>query len=172
MVAARFILFLAAIATSAVASTPGSPSEERQVQRDVQTAHRALYSGDVDTVLRYTHPRAIDLLGGASAARQGLMQAVERILKASMKVESLSFPARPEFLEGGGRRFVIVPTLIVMSANGQRLESLNYQFGVLEPGSREWKYLEGSRINKDNVQLLFPGFPASYEFPPFYRKKL
>ncbi len=89
-----------------------------------------------------------------------------------MRVESLTFPRAPEFLEGGGRRFAIVPTLSIIYANAQRVESLNFQLGVLEPKSTQWVYVEGSRINKQNVQELFPGFPATYEFPLFYRKKL
>jgi hypothetical protein len=43
---------------------------------------------------------------------------------------------------------------------------------ALDPNSTDWTYVEGSRLTKENVQSLFPGFPASYQFPPFYRKKL
>ena len=110
--------------------------------------------------------------GGVQGTRRAVQDVVLKLKSAGMRVESLTFPKPPEFLEGGGRRFAVVPTLSIISANAERFESLNFQLGILEPGSTEWTYVEGSRITRQNVQSLFPGFPATYEFPPFYRKKL
>jgi hypothetical protein len=31
-----------------------------------------------------------------------------------------------------------VPTLSIISANGQQIESLNFQLGVLEPNATRW----------------------------------
>lgn len=143
-----------------------------RVQRDVRALVEALHRGDLDTVVRYTHPRVIAMQGGPTATRKVIEDVVLKLKGAGMRVESLTFPGPPEFLEGGGRRFAVVPTLSILAANGQRFESLNFQLGVLEPGSSDWVYVEGSRLTTQNVQALFPGFPATYEFPPFYRKKL
>ena len=94
------------------------------------------------------------------------------ILERGSRVESLSFPRPPDFIETDREVFAIVPTLMVLERGGQRVESLNYQFGVLDPDSVEWKYVEGSRINAGNVRSLFPSFPSEYDFPEFYRKRL
>jgi len=149
-----------------------SEADAGRVQQDVKALIDALYNADVDTVVRYTHPTIIAMQGGLQGTRKAVQDVVLKLKSAGMRVESLTFPKPPEFLEGGGRRFAVVPTLSIISANGQQIESLNFQLGVLEPGSTEWAYVEGSRITKQNVQSLFPGFPATYEFPPFYRKKL
>jgi hypothetical protein len=142
------------------------------VQRDIEAANRSLYSGDVDGVLRYTHPTILQMLGGPEKARQTLAKIVEDLEAQQMKVESFSFPEPPQFFEGGGRRFVYVPTLMVINAKDVRVESLNFQLGVLEPAASDWKYVEGSRMTPENVQQLFPGFPKDKPFPKFYRKKL
>lgn len=126
----------------------------------------------MDTAFRYTHPTILRLLGGPEQARGVLTQAVAQIAKAEMKIESFSFPKPPQFFEGGGRRFVFVPTLMIISAKGTRVESLNFQLGILEPGTQEWKYVEGSRLTPENVQNLFPGFSKDRPLPPFYRKKI
>jgi hypothetical protein len=112
------------------------------------------------------------MLGGMEAARKRLQETSLKFKSVGMQLESLTFPRPPEFLSGGGRRFAVVPTLSIISASGQRIESLNFLLGVVEPDSSQWTYVDGSRINKELVQKLFPGFPASYEFPATYRKKL
>jgi hypothetical protein len=147
-------------------------SEAARVQQDVQVIVDAMYDGDVDTIIRYTHPAVIAMMGGMDATRKRLEHFTVTFKSTGIRLESLTFPKPPEFLEGGGRRFVVVPTLSIVSGNGQRVESLNFQFGVLEPNATEWTYIEGSRVRKEMVQSLFPGFPATYEFPPFYRKKV
>jgi hypothetical protein len=152
------------------AAGPCEAAVSNRTQQDVRTISRALYGGDADTVLKYTHPKVVQLQGGEAAAHQRLQAAIQTM--KNMKIESLTFPAAPTCLNGGNRRFAIVPTLSVLVRDGQRVESLNYQLGVLEPGEAEWTYVEGSRMNAATVQILFPGFPKDYTFPPIYRKRL
>lgn len=149
-----------------------SVSAAKQVQRDVERIVLGLYRGDVDEVMSYTHPAVLEGLGGTEAAKRALMDAAAQLQARGMKVESLTFPQPPEFFDGGGRRFVYVPTLTIISAGGRRVESLNFQLGVLERNAPGWKYLEGSRMTSQLVQKLFPGYPAERPFPPFYRKLL
>lgn len=146
-------------------------SEDQVVQEDVRKIMTAVYQADVATVLGYTHPKIIELMGGASRAEATLKTVLSQFQALNMKVDSLTFPAAPDFLETAKNRFVIVRTKIVVSANGQRAESLNYQFGIQEKGTSTWKYIEGSRINNENVRSLFPDFPPHYQFPEIYRKK-
>lgn len=156
----------------AATAAPAFSDELEPVQRDVKELLQAMYRGDLDTVLRFSHPKAIETLGGPSVARAAMEMAIQHILDIGMTLEAFSFPRPPEYVEGIERRFAIVPTLSIMAAQGQRIESLNYQFGVLEPGADGWTYLEGSRINQQNVRGFFPDFPADYVFPEFYRKRL
>jgi hypothetical protein len=144
----------------------------KQVQGDVETLVRGVSRGDVDTQLRYTHPKVLELVGGVEKAKLAVAQAAQRIANARITIESFSFPQPPQFFEGGGRKFVLVPTLTITNANGHRVETLNFQFGVLEPGTTEWKYLEGSKISPETAPSLFPGFPRGKQFPPIHIKRL
>ena len=142
------------------------------VQQDVKELNAAIYRGDIDAILRFTHPKAIEMLGGKDAARAALEQGLLPALEAGMTLETLTFPSPPEYLRGQDRRFVIVPTLSVTSMQGERIEALTYQFGVLESGIQGWSYLEGSSVNSENVRSLFPDFPIDFTFPESYRRKL
>jgi hypothetical protein len=147
-------------------------SEAARVQDDVRALANAAYEGDVDTTLRYTHPAILEGMGGEAQVRSALEQNARAVAERGMKLATLTFPEPPKFIDGTECRFAIVPTLSVIQAGEQRIESLNFQLGVLEKGVSAWTYVEGSRINKDNVRILFPDFPADYTFPSTYRKKL
>lgn len=170
------LLSLLALVATTASSVYARPPEARlpvhQVQRDVEAILRALYAQDVATVMRFTHPAIVQMLGGPEAAKRAVTAAAAQIGKVGMKIEAFSFPSPPQFFEAGGRRFVFVPTLTILAAKAGRVESLNFQFGVLEPAASDWKYIEGSRVTHAMAESLFPGFPKERPFPPFYRKKL
>ena len=143
-----------------------------ETQADVQSIVKAVYEGDVNVTMKYTHPTVIRLQGGEAAARRALEKAIGFIRQSGLSLESMTFPSAPICLQGKGRTFVIVPTLSIIAAGPQRFESLNFQVGVREPSSHEWKYVEGSRLDDRNIAILFPGFPSSYKLPSIYRKPL
>jgi hypothetical protein len=111
-------------------------------------------------------------MGGASKATNILKNTFQQFQSKGMKLESHTFPKEPIFLKSDRHAFAIVPTKSIIVAQGQRLESLNYQFGIKQSGQTNWTYIEGSRINSTNVVELFPDFPKNFVFPTFYRKKL
>lgn len=133
---------------------------------------RALYAGDVATVIDYTHPVILAGLGGREKAIEVTNEAMSPLMRSGLRIESFTFPRPPEFVEAGPTVFAIVPTLLVLDLGGQRVESLNYQFGVLDTAEGKWRYAEGSRIKSDNVRTFFPSFPDRHRFPETYRKKL
>ncbi|MDB5336897.1 MAG: hypothetical protein JWN70_2516 [Planctomycetaceae bacterium] len=147
--------------------------EKDRVQSDVRSIINALYSGDVDTGLRFTSPKVIELMGGAAKAKSELTIAQSKIQSIGLKIESLTFPNDPTFMQTAGNQYVFVPTFATFSApGGQRLESLNFQLGARVAGAPDWTYVEGSRVSNANVKALFPDFPVGAVFPGTYRKKL
>jgi hypothetical protein len=97
---------------------------------------------------------------------------IKTVVSHHMTIEDLKSPANPTFARGTHNEFVIVPTKTVLSVDGKRAESLNYQFGAKPTGSADWKYIEGSRVNRGNVFIRFPDFPKDVQFPETYRKLL
>lgn len=154
------------------APTEDPALEKRRIQSDVRKLATAVYSGDVDTILSYTHPIIINALGGETQAKTTLKLALIKQLGLGLKLESMKFPSEPTFLKSDLHLFAIVPTKSIMSAKGKRVESLNFQFGIRKHASKVWKYIEGSRITKQNISQMFPDFPKDYEFPKTSRKLL
>jgi hypothetical protein len=153
---------------------PAENGAVEQVQQNIRDNNSALYRGDVDTVLSFTLPRVIELMGGRDAARAQLSSVIATIRASGMELMSLTFPAPPQFVSGGGNQFVVVPTLSVIRSTktGVKAESLNFQVGMFDATSKSWKYVEGSRVNDQMKVLLLPGFPSDFKFPQIYRKKI
>lgn len=161
-------------ALATLAPTSVGASDAETVQRDVRTLMDAVHGGDVDTVLRLTHPRVVELQGGPASARGVIAAALAQLRGLGMKVETFAFTAPPAIVRGADQRtFAIVPTRQIMAfGNGQRVESVNFQFGVREREGAGWTYVEGSRLTPAVLGAWFPDFPPGYTLPAISRKKL
>lgn len=143
-----------------------------KILNDVKQIVNSVYSNDVDTVISYTHKKIIEVMGGKETAKKLTTESLAKFAAMGMSIKALEFPSTPKFIQSSENEFVLVPTLSVIEANGQKIESLNFQLGIKELSSDDWKYVEGSRINKQNVNQFFPDFPTDVEFPQTYRKKI
>ena len=166
--ATYLIWFVLVSASSAYAED----SRAVAVQADVKRCLEAVYSADVETSLRCTHPKVIETMGGRPKAAETLSKTYSTFKQAGMKLDSLDFPKAPTFFSDSDNDYCFVPTLSVIERGGKKAESLNFQMGVRSKGGGKWTYFEGSRLNKENVRSLFPSFPADVIFPGIYRKPM
>jgi len=167
------VVVLVPIAGVGVASGFDEKRQAEVVQQDVTALLKAMYGGDVATQLRYAYPLVVLAMGGPDKARASLVQAGEQLKDAGTKVELLDFPEPPRFVAGSaGRQFAVVPTRTILSVRGQRVQSFNFQLGVLEVGASQWFYLEGSRMTPPVLAGMFPDFPTAYRFPKVSKEVL
>ncbi|PQO41660.1 hypothetical protein [Blastopirellula marina] len=143
-----------------------------QVQKDVREMITATYGGEPEELLKFTHPKVVALMGGPEQTKKTLKLILGKFKEMGMKLDEFKFSADPIFLETEQSHFVIVPTNSIMSMGGKKVESQNYQFGQKSKSDKTWKYIEGSRLNQDNVRQFFPDFPKDFEFPKTKRDLL
>ena len=149
-------------------------AEKDRVQADIRSILNAGYSGDLDTILRFTNPKLVEMMGGKDQAKVVLAAPLAQIQSAGISIESLNFPQDPTFFETRANQYVIVHTLMVANlGNGQRAESVGYQLGVRPLGTTEWTYVDGKGLTKANaVTTILPDFPRGQSLPPTSLKRL
>lgn len=146
--------------------------ESERVQLQVRAIQTAVYKGDIEGVLKYTHPKVIDALGGPEKTREILHDVLKGFLAKGVRMDEFKIAAEPTFVQGTTHEFVIVPTRAIIGIGETRIESSNFQLGIKPLGKGDWTYVEGSRINQGNVNSWFPDFPKDVALPKTSRKKI
>ena len=146
-------------------------AEDKRVQSDIKSVSQAMFAGDVDTLLRYTHPKIIELMGGEAQARETLETGALRQMKV-MTLEAVEFPAAPTFFGSEKNDFVFVPNRLRFSGGDRRVEIESFHLGVRSKGSTDWTYVDGANLNSSTAPSLFPDFPSDAEFPPVRMRDL
>lgn len=140
-------------------------TEPTLVQENVREITGALFAHDANSILKFTHPYVIEDMGGRGAALAVLEASFENYKDGVLAFESLEFPSPPVFVQSQDNFFVLVPTITIMVAKGQRVASTGYQFGVRAKGNANWKYIDGLTITRVTPQGLFPDFPTGVDLP-------
>jgi len=175
MVRRLISMSLVCLLASAVAndqSASADESEAREVQANVESVIRALHSGDVDTLIRFSNPYLLRTMGGETAARTMMAGGAVQIKNIGVTLEEIAFPSEPTFLKGGDIRFVIIPTRVVTRIKERAMEVVSYQIGMKKPADADWNYLDSFHLNVFKTEALLPGFPADQKLPEQSKKKL
>jgi hypothetical protein len=137
------------------------------VEADAARVFDALYRwGDVDALLEHCHPQLIQASGGKDGARRAFEHLVGEVQSSGIKIESFAIPGSTELVSTDYSDFAIVPTRgIFRLPGGGRVASWSFQLAVRKPGEKDWGFVDGSRLNEDNLWVLFPDFPKTVRLP-------
>lgn len=157
---------LVAVGMALAVAMPVLAADERetQVQAGVRQLLNATYQGDVATVMRLTNPVVIEGLGGRSAAEETLKEAMQRLQKISLKIETFEFPEPPRFVDGKKRTYAVVPTRVVASSGERKVDSHSFQVGIRPEKGGDWTYVEGPKFESLRAEH-FADFPSDFEYP-------
>ena len=90
----------------------------------------------------------------------------------NVKMESIEFVGSPYFAESEKNQFAMVPTKIIISTKQGRVENTGFIFGQRARNTDKWGYLEGNKLNNQNIRELFPDFPQGSSLPSHSLRKL
>jgi hypothetical protein len=125
----------------------------------------ALQNGEIEFLLNHTHDNVISLMGGREKAHSYLMNFHKQMKAKNMDLGAITFPSEPIFISGTAHDFVIVQTKAMLALNNKDIKSLHFQFGAKKKGTKHWKYLDGSKLNKAVLKSWFPDFPKHTSLP-------
>ncbi|MBX3441466.1 MAG: hypothetical protein KF774_03605 [Planctomyces sp.] len=174
---------LAGCDSSAPAGKPGrgggAPTEldesrERaRVEADAVKMFDATYRwNNVDGVMDLTHSRLIGALGGEAEAREGFSSFLQEIRDSGLKVESVSLPSTPRFFSTPYRHFAIVPMRAVFQTADGRVRSDFFILGCRDRRTADWGYIEGARLDDEDLRDLFEDFPSEAPLPVCIQRPL
>ncbi|MEW4456133.1 hypothetical protein AB1L30_25940 [Bremerella sp. JC817] len=141
---------------------------EKRLQKDIQTLDMAMLEADSETALKLLHPKPFDRrIGSREEFSKGLKQAKKALggLKMFKPEFSFAFPNRPIFVEGKQHQFAIVPVETQIRMVGGIVKSESFYIGIREENDDTWRYLDGTKLEQEDIQKLFSDFPVEQPLP-------
>jgi hypothetical protein len=135
------------------------------IRADAQKCAEAALKADYDSMVRYTHPRVVRMMGG----KDKMIEAVKKSM-AQMQQQGAEFSAasvgEPETPKKIGEFLTCkVPEHVVIKIGGGKLESDSMLLGISDDGGKKWTFIDLGPMKKDAFKLLFPELAEKIELP-------
>lgn len=143
-----------------------TPEVTNKISKEAQRCADATVNQDFPTLVKYTHPKVIEMLGGETGmlarVKEGNAQLAEKGIRiASVKVGKAE---DPQIIEGG--MISLVPQRVVVTAPGAKITHEGSILGVFSDESGAWTFVDLTAINESQFRQTFPELADHFPFPP------
>jgi hypothetical protein len=146
-------------------SACGSEISE-QAKRNAQECANSVVSADYDTLVRFTHPRIIEMMGG----KENMIKAVKDSI-SQMKSKGVDFVSAT--VGDAGNQINVddlivftIPQKIVLKAPTARITQESFLLGISSDKGVTWVFLDLGPITEEQFKETFPELSGKVAMPP------
>jgi len=135
------------------------------IQQEAQKCAKAILTNDYDTVVKYTHKRVIDGVGGKEAMIAALKDGTEQMRSQGISIVHVKIgdPQKPQ--KTGEWVTVLIPETITMKVPGGKFVQESCLLGISEDQGKSWVFLDVGPVTKEQLVQIFPELDGKIQLP-------
>jgi len=149
----------------AVETSSASPETSKKISEEAQRCADATVNQDFAALVKYTHPKVIEMLGGETAMRVRVDEGNAQLKGSGIRISSVRVgkAENPKIIEGG--MISLVPQTVVVTAPSARITHEGSILGVFSDKIGSWTFIDLSAISEIQFRRMFPELADHFEFP-------
>jgi len=113
-------------------------------------------TGDYKTLLKYTHPKVIQAMGGTSKAYQIIANGMDKLKASGAEFEKASVGDHQQLIVGKTNIQCLITQNLSMKIQGNNIQTVTYLFCITYNGGKDWYFTDVGRGNDVQVRRLLP----------------
>ncbi|HUJ72894.1 MAG TPA: hypothetical protein VLZ30_11675 [Verrucomicrobiae bacterium] len=135
----------------------GATNDLRQVVRnEAQRCADALLSGDYETVIGYTHPRIVELMGGKGPMLETLKRSTKDMAAKGVAVEKIAISVPDQPKTSGGLLYAMIPETMTIKSPGGTTTKENMMVGLSYDAGKKWVFIDADALTDPATQKALP----------------
>ena len=136
-----------------------------RIKTQAEKIATAVFNGQYDTVVKYTHPNIVALAGGEDALLSMLKIQMAEIENQGVTIDQIEVGDSIVAKRYKDEYHALVPKMMTMSMDGQRIMMKSYLFGFSDAEGMDWTFVEADELTSPMGANLFPDFETNIEIP-------
>lgn len=125
----------------------------------------AVRTGDAKGVVNLTHSKVHELVGGREKMQSLLTETFRSARIAGHKLDRVVLGQSSEIGRDGKNIFLFIPYTGVSSNSGHSTTIEAFYLGISADAGNTWKFVDGSRLNQQNIKLFIPSYSGEPPLP-------
>ena len=135
------------------------------IKKQAELTAKALLNDDYETLIKFTYPKVIELLGG----RDKMISLIKKG-KIEMGQQGISFDkviiGKPsKTVIAGDEIHCLVPQTVYMKVPKGKLKSETQLLAVSRDNGSNWFFIDAVSLNKDNIKRVLPNYNFDLVLP-------
>jgi hypothetical protein len=131
-----------------------------------KTVAKAVLDEDYGKVADLTHPKVVDIMGG----REKMIEQTKAVMKAlkdqGIEIKSHTVGKAGEPVIDGKTAYLVIPTSLVLTANGMKIGTESYLLGMTTDRGKSWVFVDGAGMDRPEIRdKVFPSLPEGLKLP-------
>ena len=133
---------------------------------NAQAASNATIALDFETVLKYTLPSVVELMGGKEAALPMLTSQFDKMAAEGFLFEKSEVKGVVDFKKEDDEYRCIVEGYNEMRMPNMKIKSKSFLLGVYNPDVKHWYFVEAKQLKNPAMRdMVLPDFKTEMELP-------
>jgi hypothetical protein len=135
-------------------------AQQKDLNDPLTNMTNASIKGDSETLIKYTSPRLIKVMGGNSNALKLFKEIYSSMLQTGVSIDSIVNYTKGPIYNIGQLRYLQIPQIIIMNTKeeGKKLIGHGLLLALNETGKGPWTFLDYGNFNQQQVDILLPEF--------------
>lgn len=162
-----FIFFLISLVFIPVYSQETKINIDSVALRKQATEMSASFiSGDYKTFLKFTYPKAVEMMGGEEKMISYLKKGIERMKNDGYAFKSVTIGLTTQKVKAGKEIHTLVSQRIIMTVPGGTLTANSYLLAISKNGGLSWYFVDTSPLTDiKKLKALFPHYNSQLKIP-------
>jgi hypothetical protein len=134
--------------------------------RDAKITSQATLKMDFETVLKYTHPGVISLMGGHDKGLEMVKSIFDGMLSQGFVFEKADVLNASDVVFEQNEYRCSIEGFNQFKMSGMRIKSKSYLLGIYNETNKFWYFIEAKQLkNKTMLDMVLPNFKTSLIIP-------
>jgi hypothetical protein len=129
---------------------------QQTVRHEAQKCADALLAGDFETVIGYTHPKIVELMGGKGPMLETLKRSTKDMAAQGYAIEKITINVPNDPKTSGDLLYAMIPETMVMKAPGGRLTKENMMVGLSYDQGKKWVFIDADALTDPATKAALP----------------
>ena len=140
--------------------------DSNRLRRQATEMAESFIKADFATVVNYTYPKVVEMMGGKNKMVGFLKENIEKMKIDGYVFKTLDVGLTSQFLNAGSEIHTIVLQRIVMTVPGGTLTTNSYLLGISGNGGKDWSFIDTAPLHeKSRLISLFPNYNQDLKIP-------
>ena len=153
------------IAVALTTSSLFAQVDNKVIKQQAEQTSKALLQGDYETVVKFTYPKIVEMLGGREKMVAMLRDGKAQMDAQGMGIESVSFGEPSLTVKAGEEIHCLVPQTLLMTVPGGKMKAESWLLAISTDKGTHWYFLDTAQMTMENIKGFVPHYNAELKIP-------